>query len=319
MRKALTIIFFAIPNFALASGTVNVVSHLDFGTVTPATLSGGTVTISTAGAVSYSGVTGVSARNGEIQYILDNGVCKCRIDYYGVPTSLTLTGSNGGTLVVSNFTEINANFSGGNQGQGCGKPWKSWFEQPPYATWYVGATANLTPETKPGTYVGTFVFSVGGQQKDNGGTLTNKCQANQNAYDVPNATNVVQVKIIVNWPLAVTQTQAMNFGKIHRPVSGACTATISTAGARTGSCSMQTSPIGNGVFKISGMANAMVSYSLPSSVNIGGMTLTSFTASEGNTLNSSGELNVSVGATLNIPNNQATGIYSGSYTFTVDY
>jgi hypothetical protein len=78
-------------------------------------------------------------------------------------------------------------------------------------------------------------------------------------------------------------------------------------------------------FSIQGYPNATFTIDLPNSIQItsGGdnMTVDNFVSSLGSnsTLSAQGEANLSVGATLNVGGNQASGLYTGSFDVVVAY
>ena len=83
---------------------------------------------------------------------------------------------------------------------------------------------------------------------------------------------------------------------------------------------------GAAVFDVNGLPNAVYAITLPNSVVLTGasgnsMVVDNFTSLPANTglTDTGGEQNLFVGATLNVPSNQAVGSYSGQMSVTVVY
>jgi len=124
-------------------------------------------------------------------------------------------------------------------------------------------------------------------------------------------------------PIAIAETQALNFGNIS-PTGTAGTVAISTGGVRSNS---NVDLLGGlptqAIFAITGAGNAAFSVSLPSSVILTGpetKTVDSFVHDAGaSPALSSGTATVNVGATLNVNATQAPGTYTGTYSVSVNY
>lgn len=321
MRKNFLFFLFilSVPAQLFASGDVSIITGLNFGTVVPLTVSGGSVTINATGGSHPSGVNVSSATPSESQYILNSSRCKCTLTWSGWPSSMTLTGSNGGTLTITNFTSSYANFNtNGNCTVTGGNYAKAFWQQPPYATWYIGATANITSATKPGIYNGSFDIVASGREKEQSAFGGNQCQTLSSGFDAADAKNTVPVSVVVSWPLTVSETQQLDFGRIVKPVS-ACEVVISPTGAVSSSC-QTLSGSRAGAFKVYGVGGAAVSYSI-ASTTLGGMTLDAFTTlpSGAGTLSPAGEMDIAVGARLQVPAGKDPGVYTGVYTITVNY
>lgn len=139
----------------------------------------------------------------------------------------------------------------------------------------------------------------------------------------------VSVAFTVDTPLAVQETQEMNFGSIMSPSQNKMI-TLSYDGTLN---SNGTLPTGNvnaaraGKFTVTGVQNRQVYITLPQSATIysgsSSMEVTNFTSTSpitltgGDVVSATGEF--SIGATLNVNANQATGEYSGTYSITVSY
>ncbi len=127
-------------------------------------------------------------------------------------------------------------------------------------------------------------------------------------------------------PITIATTANLVFGTVQ-PKAIAGSVTLSASGTRTGSNVVLSSmALGNAAsFNITGYANANFTIALPSSVTLTGpgtaMTLSNFTSSLGtsSTLSAAGTQTLGVGGTLAIAANQTPGVYSGSFSVTVNY
>lgn len=128
--------------------------------------------------------------------------------------------------------------------------------------------------------------------------------------------------------IAISNTGALAFGKFVARSGG--TVVVSATGVRSAGGSVMLVPSGTGAaaqFAVSGDPNATYSITLPAdgvvTLASGGnsMAVNAFTSSPSliGLLNAGGTDTVSVGATLNVGSNQATGNYSGSFNVTVNY
>lgn len=131
---------------------------------------------------------------------------------------------------------------------------------------------------------------------------------------------------IVITPITIATTANLVFGTVQ-PKTTAGSVTVSASGTRTGSNVVLSSmALGNAArFNITGYANANFTIALPSSITLTGpgtaMTLNSFTSSLGTsaTISATGTATLGIGGTLAIAANQAPGVYSGSFSVTVNY
>lgn len=129
--------------------------------------------------------------------------------------------------------------------------------------------------------------------------------------------------------IAISNSQALAFGKFAAGSGGSVAVGPSGARSATGSVVLLSSSGGSAAqFTISGDANFTYSISLPANgtvvlTNSGGqtMSLSNFSSSPiaFGQLSGIGRQTVSVGATLNVANNQPTGAYTGTFQVTVNY
>lgn len=133
--------------------------------------------------------------------------------------------------------------------------------------------------------------------------------------------------------IAINNTQALAFGKFS--ASSGSTVTVSTSGARTPGFGVMLLSSGAGAaaqFLVTGDSSRTYSITLPVngtvSLSLAGspsMNVINFISSPSTTGTLSvgdgttGSQTLMVGATLNVGNSQPTGIYSGSFSVTVDY
>lgn len=126
----------------------------------------------------------------------------------------------------------------------------------------------------------------------------------------------------------VTATQALAFGSFAAGAGG--TVTVSAAGVRSKSSGVILVSSGGGfaaLFSVSGTANATYAISLPAngvvSLTSGAnsMAVNNFTSNPNLTgaLSGGGSQTLSVGATLGVGSNQASGGYNGSFDVMVNY
>lgn len=129
--------------------------------------------------------------------------------------------------------------------------------------------------------------------------------------------------------ISISNTQALAFGKFAAGSGGSVTIAPSGARSAMGGVALLSSSGGSAAqFTVSGDANFTYSISLPANgtvflTNGGGqtMSLNNFSSSPGTVgqLSVMGNQTLSVGAALNVGNNQATGAYSGSFDVIVNY
>lgn len=128
--------------------------------------------------------------------------------------------------------------------------------------------------------------------------------------------------------IAIVNTQPLAFGKFVAGSGGAVT--VSPAGGRSASGGVVLVPSGPGAaaqFVVSGDANLSYAISLPGNGVVSlvsganSMAVNNFTSSPSPTgvLGAGGAQTLSVGATLSVGGNQASGSYSGTFDVTVNY
>ncbi len=126
--------------------------------------------------------------------------------------------------------------------------------------------------------------------------------------------------------IQISEVQGMDFGTILTNNGLADTISLSTAGNLTaGSSSSHSGSISrSGQFSANGTPNSTLSISFQDALLSGGgstITVSNFTHNAGATptLDASGTLIFNVGADLTLSENQAVGVYSGSYQITINY
>jgi hypothetical protein len=128
--------------------------------------------------------------------------------------------------------------------------------------------------------------------------------------------------------IAISNTQGLAFGKFVAGSGG--TVTVSPGGVRSASGGVVLVPSDVGTaaqFAVSGDANLTYAISLPADGTVSlasgtnNMAVNAFTSSPSltGTLGAGGTQTLSVGATLSVGSNQATGSYSGAFDVTVNY
>lgn len=126
--------------------------------------------------------------------------------------------------------------------------------------------------------------------------------------------------------IAISNTQALAFGKFAAGSGGSVT--VTPGGARSASGGVVLLASGGGTaaqFSVTGDANATYTITLPDAVTLasGGnsMAVNTFVSSPANpgTLSGSGTQTLNVGATLTVGANQPAGDYTGSFAVTVNY
>lgn len=129
--------------------------------------------------------------------------------------------------------------------------------------------------------------------------------------------------------ISISNTQALAFGKFAAGSGGSVTVSPSGARSATGGAVLLSSSSGSAAqFTVSGDANFTYSISLPANgtvslTNGGGQAISlnnfSSTPDAAGQLSAVGSQTLSIGATLNVGNNQAAGAYSGSFDVMVSY
>jgi hypothetical protein len=125
--------------------------------------------------------------------------------------------------------------------------------------------------------------------------------------------------------ITITNTTDLYFGSIQ-PAAGGDTITLDTADTATptGASVITGSPT-SGSFDVSGTESALYSVTLPGSATITSgantMTVDQFGHNAGATptIAVGGTSTLNIGARLTIANGQAEGVYTGTYSVTVDY
>lgn len=136
-------------------------------------------------------------------------------------------------------------------------------------------------------------------------------------------------------PLTLTKNADLRFGTVVRPASGAGTAVVSAAGARSvtggvvGLTSGDTPQAAQ--FTVDGEGGQSISISVPATFTIanGTDTLTVTTANNisgsaaaqtlSNALGSAGSLSFRVGGSVPVASTAPTGLYTGTFTVTASY
>ncbi len=134
-------------------------------------------------------------------------------------------------------------------------------------------------------------------------------------------------------PIQITETSALNFGTMSGGVAGG-TCILSTSGVRTGTVNLtNNAPLAsNAAYTVNGQISSTYAITLPSTITvIKPITLETMTiipiartasaAVDGvtGTLNNGGTDTFTVGGTLTVGANQASGSYSGTFDVTVNY
>jgi len=152
-------------------------------------------------------------------------------------------------------------------------------------------------------------------------------RAGADAYQGSNDTETLTTTVLSQINITESGTQKLNFGMF---VAGTALnyITVSPAGVRTftGGIKLLGSGASADLFTVTGdTSNPSFSITLPGSavtLTSGSYTMTvdTFTSTPSGTgTMSSGTLNITVGARLNVGANQHAGAYTGSYTITVAY
>lgn len=142
------------------------------------------------------------------------------------------------------------------------------------------------------------------------------------------ATAIATVEATIVSTITISTRNGLGFGDISSSAApGTVIMTPSAARMATGGATINTATAASAAtFDLQGTANASFSITLPSSVVLSdgssnSMTVNGFTStpSISGVLDSSGQLPLYVGATLNVGNNQPFGDYTGQMAVTVDY
>ena len=127
-------------------------------------------------------------------------------------------------------------------------------------------------------------------------------------------------------PLQISNLTALYFGTIAPSLSAGDTVIVSPTGAKTCGAELTclTEDHTAARFNVTGEADASYTIDLPTSIQISNgagsnMTVNNFTGSKSNGTLVAGEDDFTVGGTLAVAANQATGEYTGTFTVTVEY
>ena len=148
------------------------------------------------------------------------------------------------------------------------------------------------------------------------------------AWGSPSTSGTINAQALTAISVVESGTQHMNFG-MFVPGSAADTIVLTPAGSRTnpgGHLQLLGTGVQGDLFTVTGDTSyPTFSITLPSSAvtitsGANTMSVDTFTSSpSGSGTLSSGTLTVTVGATLHVGASQASGSYTGTYTFTVAY
>ncbi|MEO0466736.1 MAG: DUF4402 domain-containing protein [Pseudomonadota bacterium] len=127
-------------------------------------------------------------------------------------------------------------------------------------------------------------------------------------------------------PLQITNATALYFGTIAPSLTEGGSVVVSPAGGKTCATALTclTDDHTAAAFDVTGEADASYTISLPTSVQISNgaganMTIDSFAGSKTSGTLVSGQDNFTVGGSLAVSANQATGEYTGTFAVTVEY
>jgi len=127
-------------------------------------------------------------------------------------------------------------------------------------------------------------------------------------------------------PLQISNVTALYFGTVAPSLTASDTVVVSPAGAKT--CGAELTCLTDdhtaAEFNVTGEADASYTIDLPASISIANgsgdsMTVNGFTGSKSNGTLVSGADSFTVGGTLAVAANQATGDYTGTFTVAVEY
>ena len=127
-------------------------------------------------------------------------------------------------------------------------------------------------------------------------------------------------------PLQIANATALYFGTIAPSLTANDTVVVSPAGAKT--CGVELTCLTDdhtaALFNVTGQADASYTIDLPTQIQISNgeganMVVDNFTGSKANGTLVAGEDDFTVGGTLAVAANQATGEYTGTFTVAVEY
>lgn len=133
-------------------------------------------------------------------------------------------------------------------------------------------------------------------------------------------------------PITITNTASLAFGRIVKPAAGTGTVTIADSGdtvsAASGAVALSGITTSRAKFDIAGEGGQAISVSVPANFTMsnGGDTITvtldpdlGTTTTLSGALASAGSASLNVGGSFNVPDTTPTGLYSGSFSVTVQY
>lgn len=133
-------------------------------------------------------------------------------------------------------------------------------------------------------------------------------------------------------PITITNTADLAFGRIVKPSTGTGTVAIAdnadTVSAASGAVALSGITTSRAKFDIAGEGGQVISVAVPASFDManGGDTITvtldpdlGSTTTLSGALAAAGSASLNVGGTFNVPAATPTGLYSGSFSVTVQY
>jgi hypothetical protein len=140
------------------------------------------------------------------------------------------------------------------------------------------------------------------------------------------------LKTTIVQPLTITKTTDLDFGRVISRAAANRVTINQTTGARTASAGVVSlaagAPFTRALFQLTGEPAYQVRITLPGTTTLtrsgGGATMT-ITTWRGTTtaglitLNATGQAVLGIGARLNVGANQASGVYTGTFTITANY
>lgn len=303
MKKSLLLFILLFLPKLVDAASLSATKNLSFGTLAPVSASGSIViglnsSINTNGTATVA-PTGTAYYAGQLTY---NG---SELTSFPKPVTMTflnssvnLTNSSGGTVVVNNFT-ITPNLYVSNYSS--------------TATANVGGIANFSGASTPGNYTGTVQIRA------------------ETWFSSPQTVSL-PITLTLWRPLTISQTKQLDFGAINVSTGNAVVRMSSQNGSRTvvsggaGITLISSLPGNPAEFLIKGQSNTSVFITVSSSTTLTGpgapMTVNNFNRRPGTSalnLNSNGEATLKIGADLNINANQGAGVYNGTYNVTINY
>lgn len=302
LRLASIVLLIASPN-AFASNLYPT-QTLSFGTLIPLA-SSGSVSVSSAGAISTNGVvsvapSGTAYSQGIMRFDKTGLTGIINIATFAVlDSSVTLTNATGQTVTVNNFNPTTLDISLLSN----------------YADFNLGGTMTFNSSSTRGTYTGSVRVRV--------------------TYLILNTITTTLPITVTLWNnLTIQKLTDMSFGVMEVTGGNSVVRIDPSSGGRTiisglsGVVLVPSAPASTaGSFLVAGEPNVQVNITLPTSVTLNGsnggtMTVTNFVALPGSTsatLNASGNVTLKVGANLNVGAAQKNGTYTGTYNVIVNY